>query len=145
MANILVVEDEAVIQFLVRNMLDQVGYSVYEAGDGAVAFAMLETFSQPFDLIILDLLMPKMNGFEFLSKLQNQTVQPPVIILSAHEDKIPQALESMVSGRLLKPFGRQDLNAAVKSLLGESMATPAQRTRHTEKETQYNQAGAGND
>ncbi|HEX2908627.1 MAG TPA: response regulator [Phototrophicaceae bacterium] len=145
MASILVVEDETVIQFLVRNMLQPAGHSVYEAGDGEAALVMLETFPQPFDLIILDLLMPKMNGFEFLSKLQNQTVRPPVIILSAHEDKIPQALENMVSGRLLKPFGRQDLNAAVNSLLGESPTAPAHRTRHTEEETQYDQAGAGND
>ncbi len=122
MAQILIVEDEAPIRLLVRMMLESAGHSVCEACDGGAALDILETFPRSIDMIILDLLMPKTNGFEFLSKLQNQSFRLPVIILSAHLDRIPQALESMVMGRLLKPFKRQELKDMVNGLLGESIS-----------------------
>ncbi len=120
MAHILMVEDEEAVQILVRIILETAGHSVYEAGDGGVALNILETLSNVFDMIILDILMPKMDGFEFLAKLQNQSFHPPVIILSSVSDPLPPAINHLVSGRINKPFSRQQLNDKVKSLLGES-------------------------
>jgi DNA-binding response OmpR family regulator len=68
--------------------------------------------------------MPKMNGFEFLSILQNQPFHPLVLILSAHSDQIPQAVAHLVAGRLMKPFSRQALIALVNSLVSVPLELP---------------------
>jgi DNA-binding response OmpR family regulator len=119
MADILVVEDEAAIQVLIRIVLESAGYSVDEARDGGAALDLLYTHSKSFELILLDLLMPKVDGFEVLSKLQNHPFRPPVIVLTAHPDSIPKELEYIISRHVLKPFRRQELSAVVNSLLSE--------------------------
>lgn len=142
MAHILIVEDEAPIRLLVRIMLKSAGHSVYEAWDGGAALDILETYPEPFDMILLDLLMPKTNGFEFLSKLQTQPYRPPVVILSAHLDRVPQAFKSMVRGHLLKPFRSQELKDIVNSLLGESTLTQQMRAENV---AEHNLYAAGDD
>lgn len=124
MAHILIVDDDASTQILIRIILESADHSVDEAWDGTTALDILKISPNPFDLIILDLRMPKMDGFELLSILQNQSMSVPVMILSAHSDKLPQALESMVHDRLLKPFSKQELLDAVNNLLGEGTPTP---------------------
>jgi len=117
MAHILIVDDEAQIRFLIRTALESGGHAVFEARDAQSALDILETYPDPFDMIILDIRMPDMDGFEFLSILQNQPICPPVIILSAHSGEIPPALAKMVIGRFRKPFRRQELNDTVNSFL----------------------------
>lgn len=129
MRHIVIVEDEPTIQLLVCTMLESDGHSVYQAWDGGAALDMLKIYR--FDMIVLDIHMPKMDGFEFLSLMQSQPFCPPVIILSAHSDTIPQALESMISGRLLKPFTRRELNNLVNSVLSENTLT----LQYTHRET----------
>ncbi len=120
MAHILIVEDEEAVQLLIRIILEAAGHRVYVAHDGGDALDMLKIHAHSFDMIVLDLLMPKMDGFEFLSKLQDQPVCPPVIILSTSSNPLPPAVENLVSGRLSKPFRRRELFDTVNNLLGES-------------------------
>jgi CheY-like chemotaxis protein len=122
MAHILIVDDEAEIRLLLRMLLESAGHSVFEARDGRAALDILET--KPFDLITLDLHMPRMKGFEFLSILQNQAFQPLVLIISVHSDQIPPALENEVHGRLNKPFHRQELITMVNSLVSLPLELP---------------------
>jgi CheY-like chemotaxis protein len=144
MAHILIVDDEDSIQFLVRTVLESVGHSVFEARDGGAALDILDTHSNPFDMIVLDLLMPKVDGFEFLTKLQNHPFRPPVIVLSAHLDQIPRGIEHVISGHLTKPFRRQELNEAVNGLL--SASTPLHHTQGSaEKVTEYSVPVTGGD
>jgi CheY-like chemotaxis protein len=124
MAHILIVEDEEAVQILIRIILEAANHTVFEARDGGDALDLLETHAYSFDMICLDVLMPKMDGFEFLSKLQNQPFCPPVIILSASSNPLPLAAENLVSGRLRKPFGRHELLDTVINVLGETTPTP---------------------
>lgn len=116
MALILIVDDEETIRLLIRMMLESVGHSVFEAQDGGVALDILETYPDPFDVIVLDLLMPRMDGVEFLSAMHNRVFYPHIIVLTTHEAQIPKALAHRVSGRLVKPFSKQALIDLVNSV-----------------------------
>jgi CheY-like chemotaxis protein len=124
MAHILIVDDEPTIRVLIRTMLESAGHSIFEARNGRVALDILETFPKPFDIMTLDIHMPKMNGFEFLAILKNQPFHPLVLILSAHSDQIPQAVAHQVSGRLTKPFDRQALITMVNRLVNLPIKLP---------------------
>lgn len=125
MAHILIVDDEEQIRFLLRTQLELAGHSVFEAQSGRVALDILETFPKPFDIITLDIYMPYMNGFEFLTMLLNQPIHPVVLIISAHSDQIPPILEHKVRGRLMKPFRRQALITMVNSLVSLPFEVPS--------------------
>jgi CheY-like chemotaxis protein len=128
MAHILIVDDEAPIRFLLRTLLESAGHGVFEAQSGRAALDILEIFPEPFDMITLDIYMPRMNGFEFLSILQNEPFHPCVLVISAHSDEIPQALAHRVNGRLTKPFRRQELITTVNSLVNLPSEMPSSQS-----------------
>lgn len=111
MAHILVVDDEYPVRFLIRKVLESAGHNIFEAASGQQALDLLRTHPTPFDLIVLDVRMPLMDGFELLPILRRQPVSAhiPIIVASAHTDSVPQALEHEINGRLSKPFTRQKL------------------------------------
>lgn len=109
MAHVLVVDDELMIRFLVRSVLELAGHEVLEAEDGRKAFDMLEMYPTLIDIIVLDMQMPHMGGIEFLSILHPETVYPPIIILTAHKKFMQNELVRKVSGHLSKPFRTRDL------------------------------------
>jgi CheY-like chemotaxis protein len=119
MARILVVDDESTIRFLIHKVLEAAGHTVFEAISGPDALNLLASHSNQFDMIVLDLLMPHMDGFEFLTILRRQPCHIPVIIVSAlwDSDTIAKALERAVSGHLRKPFSQQKLIDMVDHLL----------------------------
>ena len=115
---IMIVEDtEDMREFLVRNFEDT--YNVVAAADGSEAMKILERKS--CDLIISDILMPEMNGFEFLAKVREDRIlnHIPFILLSAIDtsDTKIQGLESGADAYIEKPFSLNYLKATVKSLL----------------------------
>ena len=87
MTRILVVDDERDVREVVRTTLQENGYQVLEAADGVEAYAAVAdaAVAEKPDLIVLDLMLPKMNGFEVLEKLKenHQTSYIPVVILTA--------------------------------------------------------------
>ena len=117
MAHILVVDDEPMIRFLVRSIFESVGHNVYEAQDGLVALGMLELYPPLFDIIVLDLQMPLMDGVTFLSTLPIEMAYPPIIVLTAHGGVVQKTLGYQVSGWLTKPFRKRDLLDMVNSRL----------------------------
>ncbi len=133
MANILIIDDEASIRSVLRTLLESAGHAICEAAGGRAALDILEIFPNPFDIITLDIYMPHMNGFEFLSHLQNPLHHPPVLIVSAHSDQIPQAEAHKVSGRLTKPFGRQDLITKVNDLIQPAINLPLYEEKQNAK------------
>jgi len=116
---VLVAEDEQDIRLLIVYSLQFVGYEVVQAvnGEDAVKKAAEE---QP-DLIMLDVSMPRLNGYEACKKLKKQdsTKDIPVVFLSAHgqETEIMRGLELGAIEYFLKPFAPDDLQVRVKSLL----------------------------
>ncbi len=121
---ILVVEDEKrIADFLCRG-LEGGGYAVDAAQTGGAALERL--FSADYDLVILDLMLPDMDGLEVLHKLRNRKVGPPVLILSARgalDDRV-RGLEQGADDYLVKPFAFVELLARVRALLRRGQPTP---------------------
>jgi DNA-binding response OmpR family regulator len=113
---ILVVEDEPSLQeTLVYNLVKQ-GYQVEVAGEGHLAVEMAHTFSP--DLVILDIMLPGMDGFE-ICKVLRRDMSVPIIMLTARDDEIDRVvgLEVGADDYLTKPFSMRELIARVKAQL----------------------------
>jgi CheY-like chemotaxis protein len=119
-AKILVVEDEPENRLLIGMILSAEGYQVIPAVDGADALARMA--SEPPDLILLDLMMPQMNGFEVLERLRAHpaTAPVPVIVLTAlaQERDIERAVASGAQGYVIKPFEPDELLNRIEQMLG---------------------------
>ncbi|HEY9685987.1 MAG TPA: response regulator transcription factor [Coleofasciculaceae cyanobacterium] len=118
MVNILVVDDDPEIIDLLRLDLELMGFNVDAANDGMNA--LKKTESKPYDLIVLDVMMPKMDGFEVCKRVRaNRTsAQIPVILLTAKgtiEDKI-RGFNAGADDYLVKPFEFQELMVRMRAL-----------------------------
>jgi len=119
MAHILIVDDEPMIRFLVRRVLELASHKVSEAHDGRVALDMLQLYAQQFQVIILDLQMPRMSGLEFLASVPDIASYPPIIILTADKSWAQKTAAHKVSGYLTKPFRTRDLIDTVNNQLNK--------------------------
>jgi heavy metal response regulator len=114
---ILIVEDEKKVSAFIKKGLEEETYAVDVAHDGEEGL-YLASESQ-FDLIVLDLMLPKLNGLEVLTKLREKKVATPIILLTAKdsvEDKVT-GLNKGADDYLTKPFAFSELLARVRSLL----------------------------
>ncbi|MFB3907164.1 MAG: response regulator [Candidatus Eisenbacteria bacterium] len=114
---ILVVEDDARVASFIRRGLREAQYVVDLATDGEQGLYMAQ--EGDYDLIVLDVLLPKKNGFEVVKSLRDQSNTVPVLILTAREgmkDKVA-GLDSGADDYLTKPFGFEELLARVRALL----------------------------
>lgn len=114
---LLFAEDEMSLSEAVTDILTYHNYQVDAVYDGADALAYAQT--EAYDGIILDIMMPKMNGFEVLSKLRKEGCQTPVLLLTARnaiEDRI-QGLDLGADDYLPKPFDTGELLARVRAML----------------------------
>jgi len=118
---ILVIDDEISIIKLLRANLEDEGYKVLTAMDGANAMHTIEI--EPPDLVILDIIMPKIDGFEVCRQLREWS-QIPIIMLSARgdEDDKVKCLELGADDYVTKPFGAKELIARVRALLRRNEA-----------------------
>ena len=117
MAHILVVEDEPHIRFLICKVLEVAGHTTEQAGDGLEALHMLHTYPNSYGLVMLDVQMPKMDGYRLLDLLKRQPFFVPVVILTAHRNLCASAIERGASGGLTKPINRKQLVALVNHLV----------------------------
>ncbi|NUN68350.1 MAG: response regulator transcription factor [Bacteroidetes bacterium] len=116
-ASILVVEDEKKISALIRKGLEEEGYSVQEAADGEKGEQMAKNGS--FDLLLLDIMLPKQDGIQLLAALRAAGNDTPVLMLTAKgtvEDRV-KGLDTGADDYLVKPFAITELLARVRSLL----------------------------
>ena len=113
---ILVVDDEVALQETLTYDLKKEGYEVEVAGDGNTGLELART-KKP-DLVILDVMLPGMDGFEVCRILRQET-NIPVLMLTARDDEIDRVvgLEVGADDYLAKPFSMRELNARVKALL----------------------------
>jgi len=118
---ILVVDDDRVIQQLIEVNLELEGYEVVKASNGEEALAMFA--SERPDLVILDVMMPKLNGKDVCRKLKSdpETAKTPIIFLSARAQEIDveAGLELGADAYVTKPFDPSTLLDTVSSLLGD--------------------------
>jgi heavy metal response regulator len=121
---ILVVEDEKRIADFLQRGLESGGYAVDVAGNGATALDLAHTTE--YDLLILDLMLPDMDGLQVLEKMRNRKASPPVLILSARgslDDRV-KGLETGADDYLIKPFAFVELLARVRALLRRGQPAP---------------------
>ncbi|HIE56943.1 MAG TPA: response regulator transcription factor [Anaerolineales bacterium] len=113
--NVLVVDDEKSLRDFVRHNLAGRGYKIFTAGDGLEALAIFHR--ENIDLVIMDVMMPDMNGLETIRRIR-ETSRIPIIVLSAlgeEQDKI-RALNLGADDYLTKPFGVGELLARVEAV-----------------------------
>jgi heavy metal response regulator len=121
---ILVVEDEKRIADFLGRGLQGAGYAIDVAQDGATALQF--TNSTDYDLIILDLMLPDMDGLKVLERVRSRRAGPPVLILSARgavDDRV-KGLETGADDYLTKPFAFVELLARVRALLRRGQPAP---------------------
>ena len=123
MAKILVVDDEASIVTMLAYNLKKEGYDVVTAVDGEVALEKFE--SEKPDLLLLDIMMPKMDGYEVCRKIREKSNEP-IIMLTARADEVDKVvgLEMGADDYVTKPFGNRELIARVKANLRRSDIAP---------------------
>ena len=119
LARILVVEDEPDVRLLLRMLLEDEGYSVVEAADGEQAIARFG--EAHIDLILLDVRLPKANGFE-VCRIVRQTSDVPIVMLTAHDDShdVVGGLEAGADDYVTKPFVERELLARLRVQLRRS-------------------------
>ena len=115
---ILVVDDEKSIVDILRLNLQKEGYTVSEAYDGAEAVekALAENFEDRPDLILLDVMLPEMNGFDVCKKIRESSTVP-IVMITAREDEVDKVLglEIGADDYVTKPFSMRELLARVKA------------------------------
>ncbi|HVG95515.1 MAG TPA: response regulator [Chloroflexota bacterium] len=149
-ATVLVVDDDDAIRDFLRSALECEGYGVLAAGDGLDALALCERYAP--DVILLDLMMPRLSGLAFLARYRERfgagpeagvpgTPDVPIYVMSAVRAAVDEAAAAGVAGTFVKPFDLDELletvGAAVErrrlerlSALAVPLTPAAQRTRH---------------
>ena len=121
---ILVVEDDAPLASILVRTLREESYAVDHAVDGQEAEWL--AFENPYDLIILDLMLPRKNGLEVLNTLRDADMATPVLILTARDTKedVVKGLDKGADDYLTKPFNLDELLARVRALLRRQSGEP---------------------
>lgn len=113
--NILIVDDEELIRDVIKEYSENEGYKVYEASDGIEALDIIKM--NKIDVIVLDIMMPKLDGFSTYKEIK-EIKNIPTIILSARSDEFDKLLgfELGVDDYLTKPFSPKELIARIKAV-----------------------------
>ena len=114
---ILIVEDDEVTSYMLEFLLQREGYTVTKANDGKEALKLIEN-SKPFDIVLLDIMIPFINGFELVSHIRSQPdwEKTPVLMLSgkSQEKDIVKALDSGATDYIVKPFQPGEVLARIR-------------------------------
>ncbi len=121
MVKILIVDDEPRIRQLIRQHLEHAGYACDEASDGSAALVQLEKGG--VDLVIMDVMMPFVDGMSALREMRMRKMDTPVIMLTARGEEYDRVngLESGADDYIVKPFSPRELVARVKAVLGRTL------------------------
>ena len=121
MVKVLIVDDEPRIRQLIREYLEHEGFACTEATDGSAALAQLSGAS--FDLVLLDIMMPFVDGMTCLKEMRARKLTVPVIMLTARGEEYDRVagLESGADDYIVKPFSPRELVARVKAVLSRTL------------------------
>ncbi len=137
MKKILVVEDEAHVVSFINKGLTEEGFEVSVAMDGNSGYNMFE--QNKFDLIILDIMLPGINGIEVCKMIRKKDTQIPILILTAlgTSENIVQGLESGADDYLVKPFKFIEFVARIKTLIRRTVKGNSEVTEYDHQENSY--------
>lgn len=120
MACILLIEDEPAMQLGLKDNLELEGYQVDVAGDGEAGLAMSK--AKAYDLVLLDVMLPKLSGFDVCKGARAAGIKTPIILLTARGEEIDKVLglELGADDYITKPFSVRELLARIKAILRRS-------------------------
>lgn len=123
--NVLVVDDEKLMCDILTMSLQRLGYAVVTASNGVDAIDLFD--SQHFDLLLLDVMMPNMDGFEVCTEIRKRS-DVPIIMLTAlsRPDDIVRGLEAGADNYITKPFTFKEVEARIKAILRRTVQTAEQ-------------------
>jgi len=123
--NILIVEDEEKMREGLKDNLEFEGYNVSMAVDGVEGWHLIR--ESKYDLILLDVMLPKMSGFEICKNSRNAGITTPIIMLTAKGEEIDKVLglELGADDYITKPFSLRELLARIKAILRRSQKEPS--------------------
>lgn len=142
MKKVLLVDDEPSIVTLLAFNLEKDGYEVTTATDGAEGYRL--AISNPFDFIILDLMLPSMDGMDICKRLRQEKFDTPIMILTAKDDELEKiiGLELGADDCMTKPFSPREVLARMKAILRRTnKAVPSVRQESTEDQTEKIEVG----
>jgi DNA-binding response OmpR family regulator len=124
MKRILVVEDEAKLRRVLVDFLESEGYEVVVATDGEAGLEL--AYTQKPDVLILDVMLPKMNGFDVCRCLRARGFKTPILLITAKGEEADKVLglELGADDYITKPFGLRELNARVRARLRNTAGGP---------------------
>lgn len=125
---VLIVDDEAGVRELLKDALKLSGFETQAAGDGMSALTLLRSYTP--DIMIIDINMPLMDGFELVERLRKNGNNVPVLMLSARADRvdITRGLTLGADDYVVKPFGLEELVLRLKAILRRSHLSGAPNT-----------------
>src|SRR5437879_11292524 len=133
--SILIADDDAVARRLVENMVQKCGYETTVVDSGDAVIAMLTTPDAPvIDAMVLDLVMPGLDGMGVLAKIREAGLTVPVIVQTAHGgiDNVISAMRAGAADFVVKPVGIERLQVSLRNALNASaLKGELQRIRHT--------------
>lgn len=132
---VLVVDDEQSIVTLLQYNLQQAGYEVLTASDGEEGKNL--ALSEQLDLIVLDLMLPKLDGIEVCKQIRQRKVNTPILMLTAKDDEFDKVLglELGADDYMTKPFSPREVVARVKAILRRSQAQFEEPVAEDEKDS----------
>ena len=121
---LLIVEDEARMADLLRKGLTEEGHTVTCAGDGAEGLALAKGYE--FDAIVLDVMMPKLSGYDLAKRLRTEKIRTPILMLTAR-DAVPDIVRGLDTGAddyMTKPFSFDELVARLRAVKRRASVAP---------------------
>jgi two-component system, cell cycle sensor histidine kinase and response regulator CckA len=118
-ATVLLVEDEDAVRRLIHTQLEEMGYKVISANDGQEALRVAKNFAQPIDLLLTDVVMPRMGGLEAARRLSTSRPDMQVVYITGHPQKTEPSEGKIAAGAcvLPKPFDERQLGEIIRKAL----------------------------
>jgi DNA-binding response OmpR family regulator len=131
MAKLIIIEDEPSMQLGLKDNMELEGYLVETASDGEEGLSKIKTNS--FDLVLLDVMLPKLSGFDVCKAARSAGISTPIVLLTARGEEIDKilGLEFGADDYITKPFSVRELLARVKAILRRSQLQPIKDSART--------------
>lgn len=128
--NILLVEDEETLALIIKDTLETQGFAIRTAKDGEEGLRMF--FAHTPDVLVADVMMPRMDGFEMVRRIRRKDNSTPVIFLTARTatDDVVKGFETGANDYLRKPFGMKELIVRIKNLAGRGNMPEKEKEEH---------------
>ncbi|NDV59762.1 response regulator transcription factor [Bacteroides sp. 519] len=120
--NVLLVEDEQTLAMIIKDTLEESNFNIHLAADGEEGLRLF--FDIRPDVLVADVMMPRMDGFEMVRRIRQINKQTPVLFLTARSaiNDVVEGFELGANDYLKKPFGMQELIVRIKALLGKAFS-----------------------